>query len=315
MSDKFKKVLNEFDFKEFLFVNIGVIIMTTGFYFFLVPANLVVGGASGLAIVLNTVFKFLPVSAILFILNLICFVLGVVLLGRAFGGYTLYASMFFSLVVWVFETLFPMDKPLTDDMFINLIFGIMIGGIGHGLVLNQNASTGGTDIVGKIFEKYTRFSLGMGLIISDGIITIAAGLTYGAKLGLYALLGVILNSLVVDKIIEGFNSKYNLMIVSTSDVAYNNINEFIIKYLNRGSTIYKAHGGYSGEDKNIINTIVDRDDYLKIKKFVSAYDPKAFVYVSKINEVEGEGFSYDVVKKKKKIKDFDQIAKEHESIN
>ncbi len=171
----------------------------------MVPNSLAVGGTSGLSIEINHLFPFIPVPYILTALNTILVVIGFIFIGADFGFYTVYASISLGVFLWLLELVVPLNQSLVEgDIFINLIFGIFIQAIGIGIVVNQGASTGGTDIVAKIVETYTRFSFGQGLIMSDGVVTLLATLLYGPKLGMYALLGAIINSTVIDKMIAGF---------------------------------------------------------------------------------------------------------------
>lgn len=278
-----------FDLKRFLKINLGVIISALGLYFFLMPSNLATGGATGLAIVLS---HLLPISMgiLLGIINLTLFIIAFIVLGRDFGGYTLYASLALSFIIAVLEKLVPMNQPVTDDLFINLIFGVFIIGVGMGIVFNQNASTGGTDIIAKIINKYTHIDIGKSLLMSDFLISLFAGLVFGPRLGMYALLGTVINSLIIDKMISGFNVKINMIIISDE---FESINKYILEEIIRGTTIYHATGGFSKEEKDVINTIVSRREYIKIRDFVRLVDKKAFVSISYVSEVEGEGFTFD----------------------
>jgi uncharacterized membrane-anchored protein YitT (DUF2179 family) len=252
------------------------------------PSKLAVGGATGAAMILSYLIP-IPMGIILGFLNIILFITAFLILGKEFGGYTVYASLALSGMIALLEIVSPMAKPFTDDLFINLIFGIVISGIGMGIVFNHNASTGGTDIIAKIINKYTRIDIGKSLLISDFFITLFAGLVFGARLGMYALLGIVINSFIIDKMIAGFNVKINMIIIS---VEFDPINNYILNDIGRGTTIYHASGGYSNEDKRVINTIASRSEYIKIRDFVKDTDDKAFVSISYTTEVEGEGFTY-----------------------
>ena len=276
--------------KRFIVVNLGIFIVSAGLHFFLAPDELAAGGSSGLAILIHTVLPRLSISSILFSINIILVGLGMVTIGRVFGAYTIYSTFAMSFYLGVMEIFFPMSSPITDDIFINLFFGILIQAIGMGFVINEGASTGGTDIIGMIVKKYTNFSFGAGLALSDGLITLGALILYGPKIGMYSLFGVFMNSLIVDKILAGFDSKFNLTINSCK---IKEINQFILIDLNRGSTIYTATGGYSSKEKKIITTVVSRKDYIKLRNFVNQVDPNAFVYISQVNEVSGLGFTYN----------------------
>jgi len=285
-----KKLLTSNNIKKFLFINIGTLILALSIHYFLVPSNLATGGASGFSILLTSVID-IPISIILLVINTILLVLGLVTIGMHFSAMTIYVITVMSAFLRIMEIFSPMNTPITDDLFINLMFGILISSIGMSIVLNSGGSTGGTDILAKIIEKYTKFSFGNGLVICDGLITLGACFIYGPKLGMYALLGVIMNSFMIDRFIEGFNSKYNITIISEKiDI----INDFIIKDLGRGSTIYIAQGGYSNEQRKILNSIMDRKEYIKLHNFVKKTDDRALLFLSKISEIEGNGFTYDI---------------------
>lgn len=282
--------MKKFDFKRFLLINIGLIILSCGLYYFLLPSNLAVGGATGLAMVISSLIPTISYSLVLIILNIILFIAAFIFLGKEFGGNTIYCSFALSGMLAILEILTPMTEPFTDDLFINLIFGILISGVGVSIVFNQDASTGGTDIIAHIINKYFHIDMGKSLMIPDFLITLFAGFVFGPRLGMYSLLGVIINSMVIDKMIAGFNVKVNMIIISDH---FDEINNFIIVDIFRGTTIYHGEGGFSKEDKKIINTIVSRNEYIKIRDFVKSVDKRAFVSISYVTEVEGEGFTFD----------------------
>lgn len=288
---KDKKDIFTFDnVKRFLLINLGVLIVSISLHFFLVPDDLAVGGSTGLAILINSVFPQISMSGVLFIINMILLIIGLFALGKVFGLYTIYSIFATSLFLKIFEVVIPMSGPLTDDVFIDLFFGILIRSIGLAFVLNQGASTGGTDIIGMIVKKYTNLSIGAGLAISDGLITLGALIIYGPRIGMYSLFGVFLNSIMVDKILAGFESKFSLTITSSK---IEEINNYILNDIERGSTIYDAYGGYSHNERKVLTTVVDRKDYVKLKNFINVVDPSAFIYISQVNEVSGIGFTLE----------------------
>lgn len=275
--------------KQFIIINIGLLILNCGMYFFLIPSNLAVGGTTGIAMVIGYLIPSIPIGVFLAIINTFLLILAFIIFGKEFGGYTVYSSLALSAMLAAFELILPMAEPFTDDLFINLIFGIVICGVGMGIVFNQNASTGGTDIVAKIINRFTHIEIGKSLLLADFLVTLFAAVVFGARLGMYALLGIVINSIIIDKMIAGFNIKINMMIISKE---VDTINTYILNDLERGTTIYHATGGYSNEDKKVINTIVSRREYIKIRDYVKKIDEKAFVSISYVTEVEGEGFTY-----------------------
>ncbi len=274
--------------RKFLIINAGLLTVASGMYFFLIPSDLAVGGTTGLAIIIGHFFPTVPIGVFLGLMDMFLLVLAFLIIGKEFGGYTVYASAALAAFLITFELALPMAQPFTDDLFINLIFGVLITGAGMAIVFNQNASTGGTDIVAKIINKYTHIEIGKSLLLADFFVTLFAGVVFGPKLGMYALLGVMINSVIIDKMIAGFAIKMNVIIISSK---YELINRFIHEEINRGTTIYFGQGGFSGEEKNIINTIVSRKEYIRIRDFIRKHDNQAFLSVSYATEVEGEGFT------------------------
>lgn len=273
--------------KEYVFITIGMIMVALGLYFFLMPEKLAIGGANGLAIVINNWIPILSIGTIMIIVNIILFAIGFLIVGTSFGFKTIYASIGTSVIVSFLEKTIPIRQPLVEDIILQLIFGVFISAIGIGIVFNQNASTGGTDVIAKIMNKFFGIELGKGVLISDFAITIMAGFTFGAKLGMYSLLGVILNGIVIDWTIEGISLCKEVNIISEYS---NDIKEYIINNLERGATLYSAKGAYTGNKKDIVVTVVDRRDFIKLKNYIKRIDKNAFITVSNVYEVLGDGF-------------------------
>lgn len=278
--------------KSYMKIHFGLLIMATGLYFFLVPADLAVGGVTGLAMVLQFFFKGINIGVLMLVFNILLFGLAFIVIGRAFGGKTIYCSILLSGIMGAFEWLLPLKGPLIEDLLINLIFGIMIQGIGMAIIFYENASTGGTDIVAKIVHAFTKIPIGKALFLSDALITLAAGCIFGIKLGLYAFLGILINGLLIDRVIENFDQKVQVLIVSD---AHESINQYINEDLVRGTTVFLGLGGYSKAHKNVINVVLSKKEYTQLKNFVSQCDSKAFITTNRVHEVIGEGFSYGLL--------------------
>lgn len=273
--------------REFIIVNIGLALVACGIYFFLIPNNLAAGGVSGLAMVINGWYKNLSIGFLMVSMNAILFVIGFIFIGNSFGFKTVYSSFALSFMMWILEKTIPMSGSITGEMFLELIYGILISGAGMGIVFLQNASTGGTDIIAKILNKYFKVKIGRAVLFADFLITLLASVAFGLKIGLYALLGVIINGFVIDSVIEGIESHKEIRIISSKN---EQIMEFIINELQRGATIYTAKGGYSGECKESISTVVDRKQFLKLRNYIRSVDRTAFVTVYTVHETLGNGF-------------------------
>jgi uncharacterized membrane-anchored protein YitT (DUF2179 family) len=221
-------------------------------------------------------------------MEVILFTIGIIVIGPVFGGKTIFCSFSISALVLLMGKIYPNIKPFSNDTLIQLILGILICGLGMGIVFNLNASTGGTDIIAKIINKYTQISIGKSVLMADIAITIAATLILGVSKGMYAILGVILNSTIIDKVILSLNSYKQVAIISNNG---ENIKKYIVNELSRSATIYYAKGAYKNSNKEVITTILDRKQFLKLKNYIKVLDDKAFITVNDVNEVLGEGFT------------------------
>ncbi|UOQ43829.1 YitT family protein [Halobacillus salinarum] len=272
---------------SFLLINAGALCVAINVHFFLSPNDLATGGVSGLSIVLNKVFPDLSLGLIMLILNIILFIVGIIFLGFQFGAKTIYASLALSFMVWGLEALFPMHQPLSDDLLIQLIIGQMIAASGMAIVFHQGASTGGTDILAMILNKYFSVEVGKGVLFSDIAIAFSSMLLFGPAVGMYAFFGVILNGLVIDYTLQQFDNNKEIVIISQESRL---VREFIVHQLGRGATIHQAKGAFNEEDKEVITTILNRKDYTRLKKYMSAVDARAFITVHSMNEILGQNF-------------------------
>jgi uncharacterized membrane-anchored protein YitT (DUF2179 family) len=272
---------------EYLMTTIGIALVSAGMYFFLIPNNLAAGGVSGLGIIIGSLSG-LPIGALMLMMNVILFIIAFIVLGTSFGVKTIYASLGLSGMIWGLERIYPLKSPLVaDELMLQLIFGILISGAGMGIVFNQNASTGGTDIIAKIINKFFHVDIGKAVLMSDFVITVFAAATFGIKLGLYALLGVIINGFVIDGMIEGMNICKNVVIISSR---CEEVKAYIIHQLGRGATVYYAKGAYSDTEKQVITTVVGRKQFIKLRGFIKDIDKEAFITVNNVHEIFGEGF-------------------------
>ena len=274
-------------FKSFLLLFAGSFLVALGTYFFLAPNKIAAGGVSGIAIIINSIFPNLYIGELMMIMEVVLLIIAVLTLGPTFGIKTVFCSFSVSGIILIFEKIVPNVQPVNNDILLQLIFGILVCGIGIGIVFNQNASTGGTDIIAKIINKYLKISIGKSLLIADILITIAAALIFGLDKGLYSILGVLINATIVDKVISEFNTYKEVAIISSQG---ENIKSYIVNNLDRGATIYYAKGAYKNNESEVITTVLNRKEFIKLKDFIKAIDDKAFITVNEVNEVLGEGF-------------------------
>lgn len=273
--------------KDYIIITIGVLLVASGLYFFMMQNNIAAGGISGLAMVLNHYIPWLPVGGMMFIIDGVLFVVAFLVIGPDFGGRTIYSSLLLSSTTFLLEKFVPMKESLTGDMFMEMIFGIIISAIGLAVIFNKNASTGGTDIIAKILNKYFQVNMGKGVLMADLVVVTMAMAAFGLRQGLYALFAVILNGMVIDRAIEGLNSCKQVKIISDK---YLVIESFILEDLGRGATVYNATGSFSQNEIKVLETIVSTKEFIKIKNYIKEIDPNAFVMVADVHETLGEGF-------------------------
>jgi len=272
---------------SYFLILFGAFLVAIGTYFFLAPNKIAAGGISGIAIIAKSVFPWLSLGIVMMSLEAVLLVIGSLVIGPVFAGKTVFCSFSISGLILVLERIYPNMTPLSDDILVQLIFGILISGVGMGIVFNQNASTGGTDIIAKIINKYFKLSIGKSLLISDLAITMAATVILGIDKGMYAILGVVVSSTTIDKVIEGFTTYKQVAVISSKG---EDIKRFIVDELSRSATIYAAKGAYRGDEREVILTVLDIKGFLRLKEFIKNADKNAFVTVSEVREVLGEGF-------------------------
>ena len=281
--------MNYSTLRKVIITTFASIIVSAGVYFFMIPYNLTIGGTAGFSIALAKFMPGIPVGVFQLGINVILFILAFLLIGSEFGGLSIYATVVLSIALIVFEKLIPNVQPLVDTPFMSMIIGVGVTAIGIALTLNQNASTGGTDIVGKILNKYMHVDLSVGVFIADFSVVVMGYTAYGINAAMYALVGILFNAVVIDKVLTGYKTRIKVYINSRY---WEGINEFIVHELVRGSTLYEVKGGYNKSERVMVETILTRPEYIKLMNFIREFDDTAFVNVTTVNEVSGEGFSY-----------------------
>lgn len=281
-----KKYFTKDSLKNYFLILVGITMVALGVHFFHSPFHLAVGGAYGIGIVFSE-FTGLAPGDIMLIVNAVLFILAFVLIGASFGIKTILASLGTSGIVKILEYIAPNPSSLSGDVMLDLLCGVILSAIGIGVVFNQGASTGGTDILGKIVNKFTGIDIGKAVLYCDFLITFGAMLAYGPKAGLYSLFGVVINGLVIDYVIDGMNMAKEVTIVADNPEPIIN---FIHKELVKTCTLYSGEGAYSKKPKKVIVTILDRRSYVLLKEYLKKCDQKIFTWIKNSSEVHGEGF-------------------------
>lgn len=273
--------------KHYFIITLGIVIVAMALHLFLIPNDIAAGGVTGIAMVINHYMPILQVGQLMLAMNVILFIIAFVTIGSGFGVKTIYASIGLSGIIWALERWYPMKQALTSDLLLAAIIGTMMSGLGMAVIFNREASTGGTDIIAKILNKYMHFDIGKALLITDFIVTLLAAATFGIDKGLYAFIAVITNGFIIDYSIAGFNIVMQVFIMTNrADI----ISEYIMHEMGRGVTFFTGQGGYSTKEMKIVYTVLSRKEFIKLRGYIREIDPKAFITVSDAHEVLGEGF-------------------------
>lgn len=271
--------------RDFSLITIGVLLVAISVVYFFEPNNITAGGITGLAIVINNYLPYIPIGAMMLIMDTVLYVVAFIIIGSKFGGKGIYSSIVLSTFIYILEKFLPFN--VTNDLMLATIFGTIISALGMAIVFNANASTGGTDIIAKILNKFMHIDIGKGLLIVDFFVTLLGAITFGINAGLYSLLAVIVNGFAIDKVIAGFNVCKEITIISHKNDA---ISKFILEELERGCTFIHGVGGFTGKDTTLLYTILGRNEFIKLKRFIAEVDKNAFITVGEVHEVMGEGF-------------------------
>ena len=267
--------------REFLIITVGTAIIAAAVYFFMLPSHVTVGSASALALVISN-FVPLPVSAITFLLNMVLLIIGFLLIGPEFGIKTVYASILLPAVMRIYEVVFPDFQSVTQDPFLDVLCYILVVGIGLALLFSCNASSGGLDIVAKLLNRYLRMDLGQAMSVSGMLVALSSALCYDKKTVVLSVLGTYFGGLVVDHFIFGLNIKRKVCIISPK---VEEITEFILHDLHSGCSLYDVIGAYDKTIRREINVIVDKQEYRALMDYMRKTDPKAFITVYSVNEI------------------------------
>lgn len=285
---------NRLNLKNWLFMNLGVLLMAIGIYFFKAPNGFATGGVSGVAIILANVFPVLTQSVYMMIINVLLLIVGVIVLGKECGILTIYCSLMLSLENWLFETLVPLSAPLTTYPLLELVYAVLLTGVGSAIIFKCRASSGGTDIVALVLKKYTSMNVGTALLCTDFLIAAMTFIRFGEQgisidpqTGLFSLLGLFAKVFVVDDIIDSINLCKSFTIIT---VKPDEINDYILKEIKHGATVISAHGAYTGENKTVLMTVCRRSEAIRLRKKVYEIDPGAFMIITKTSEIMGKGF-------------------------
>lgn len=277
-------------FKDFLLQSLGLVVgcifMSIGINMFFKPYTIAPGGLSGLSLVLGKLTG-LPIPVVMLAIGIPLVIFSIKILGVKDSIKTLIGMTVFSIVLGVTSSLSNFD--VTKDVLLCSISGALCLGIGLGIVLKMDASTGGTDLIALMLNRaFPSVPLSKFMVILDGMVVVSAGIaSKNLETALYSGVALYIIVKIVDAIVSGLNYSKAFMIISNeSDI----LRDGITKELDRGVTFLQGKGGYTNEDKNVLLVVVSKKQEVHLKKVIKNIDPSAFIIVSDVHEVLGQGF-------------------------
>ena len=274
---------------RFMCMLVGSSMMAVGVYFFKIPNGFSTGGVSVISTVLGKAIPnaFVTPGTLITGINVLLLGVGYLFVGRSFGLRTVFCSLLFSLETLGLEKWIPLDSPITNQPFLELVYAILLTSIGSSILFYVNSSSGGTDIVALILKKYTRLDTGKALLCTDFLIACSSFFVFGVTAGLFSLLGLFAKAFLIDSVIESLSVCKCFLIVTEKP---DEINRHIIEKMGHTTTILDATGGYSHETKPTLVTVCRRIEGIRLRRAVKEIDPKAFVIILNSSEILGRGF-------------------------
>lgn len=282
-------------FRDFMQIIIGITVLSLGITWFIAPLGLVIGGISGLAIVINKLTAdFLgygvPLSVTNLVLNIPLFIIIIKQRGFHFAKRSLIAVAWLSIALWFCQFLPDLFK-VEDDLLLGAVFGGALLGSGIGIVLRVSATTGGTDTLAMAIKyRVPSFPIASLLRIIDGSIILTGFYVFGPRKGLYAIIAMIISSYMVNTWLSGVHFAKAAFIVSNKS---QELSDALMDTLGRGTTSLKAKGMYTKEEKEMVFIVVTPKQISKLREVVKTIDPEAFVTIADVKEVLGQGFNED----------------------
>ena len=268
--------------KNALYIVVGLLCCSAAYNLYLIPNNVAAGGFTGIGQLVNSLSG-IGVGTVSIALNIPLFLLSLRRLGLRFGIRSLIAMLGLSLAI----DHIPLPSA-TDDMLLATVFGGALGGLGFGLVLRGNATTGGSDMLASlVHSRFPAVRVSVGIFAVDGLVILASAFVFDQQAAMYALICTGVMNLVVDAVLEGPNSAHSYFIIS--DRA-DEIARRVMDELSRGVTAFDARGMYSGAERQVLLCVVSRFETVQLRRIVLSVDPAAFVIANKTHEVLGEGF-------------------------
>ena len=280
--------------KELFIMTAGMAVAALAVNYFLVPGKLIVGSISGLSIVLSGIFEMIgmpvKVSTVIIIINAILLILAYLLIDKEFGIKTVYTAMILGPLMEMWEKILPTSKLLTDgtsvmgDVWLDLCCFVLLLSASQAILFHINASTGGLDILAKIVNKYLHFDIGASISVAGAIICCSAFAINPFRMVVVGLIGTWINGIVVDYFTASINKRKRVCIISSS---HEILRKYIIEELDRGCSLYKVTGGYSGKENVEIQALLTQDEFSSLMDYMKKNDIHGFITAGNVSEIYG----------------------------
>ena len=258
---------------------------------FVVPYGIVMGGATGIGL---TISHYVPVSlsTIIFVVNIVLFLLGAFVLGKTFAFTTIISTFVYPIFLSAIQAVPGIDS-LTDNVMLASVYGGVLLGAGIGIIVRVGASTGGTDILALVFNKWFHIPIAILLYVVDFLVLGSQILFSDSEQILYGILCLVLSTVVLNRVMLMGQSQIQLFIVSEK---YKEIKERVLKEIDAGVTMVQIETGYGQKQQQGVLCVIQNRKLYSVKEMVQAIDPKAFITISQINEVRGRGFTMERIR-------------------
>lgn len=280
--------------KELFVMTFGMAIAALAVNYFLVPGKLIVGSISGLSIVISGIFDLMgltvKVSTVILIINAILLIMAYLLIDKEFGIKTVYTALILGPLMDLWEKILPVSKVLTDgtsvmgDVWLDLCCFVLLLSASQAILFHINASTGGLDILAKIVNKYLHFDIGASISVAGAIICCSAFAINPFRMVVVGLIGTWINGIVVDYFTASINKRKRVCIISSS---HEILRKYIIEDLDRGCSLYKVTGGYSGKENVEIQALLTQDEFSSLMDFMKKNDIHGFITAGNVSEIYG----------------------------
>ena len=271
---------------DILLVLVGNVLMSIGVGAFILPAGLMIGGATGIGLIVSHYWG-IPVSSLVAVYNAVMFLIGAVFLGKHFAATTLISSFLFPFLLGQIEAV--VQSPLTSDLLLSVILGGVLSGLGIGIIIRAGSSTGGNDIPMLLLNKKLGVPISAAMYSLDFII-LCLQLPYSSlEIALYSIVLIATYSIMADKASTLGKGRVQVRIISSE---HKKISRAIQEQIDRGVTLYRIEGGYTSQESCEVMTVVSGRELNRLNRLIMEIDPQAFIMIAHINEVRGRGFSF-----------------------